>query len=644
MTSIGVGSDAAVPGPAGWEPVLPGVLRWRDSCNVFALIGPSGTVIVDAGTGAWIDAVADLPARPVALLCTHFFRDHSAGAARAARELGIPVLVPEREVALFRDAVEHHRGRQTYLGYTNAWEHFAPIEDIPVAGVLRDLERITLGGLELEVVPLPGATVGQVGIAFPLPGGSARAVCVGETIHSPGRVPRVAPFQWDYNGLPGAVEVWHAAADLRRRAPAALLPSLGEPITSDVDGALAALQASMEALVADMAMESSWIVRPGVAPLQLSDRVWTTREATSASLFITSPSGRALAIDYGYHHWRVGMVPPASQRRRALFHTLDALRDAAGVERVDVAIPSHYHDDHIAGMPMLQRLHGTAVWAHRSFAAMLEHPEASAFPCTEPTAIPIARVLDDDEPVTWDGVTFRFAGASGHTRFQHLIGWEVDGIRYAYSGDQYGFSGRAAHERLVYEEITDDLVRDWSTVHLTGNHVYRGGALLDSFAHSAAWMRAWRPDMVVTGHWPVAVTDETFFELLDERARRYEETHRRAMPLGAGEPHLDVDSWGGWLWPYRIHVAEGEAIRLRATVRNPLPRAARLVVRLVGPDGWTGSVTEVEAPPRAEVSTELTILPAGPARRQPVAVEVVADGRPLGQVAEALVTVGGPRW
>jgi len=628
----------------GWEPVLPGILRWRDSCNVYALVGPAGTVIVDAGTGEWVDRVGELPAPPVALLCTHYFRDHAAGAARAARELGIPVLVPEREVELFRDAVEHHRARQTWIVYANHWEHFAPIEEIPVAGVLRDLERIELGGLSLEVIPLPGATIGQVGIAVPIGGGPAVAICVGETIHSPGRVPRVAPLQQDYNGLPGAVEVWHAAADLRLRAPAALLPSLGEPILRDVDGALVALRASMEALMADLAMETAWIVEPPIRPIRLSERVWATRDPHSTSIFITSPSGRALAIDYGYHHWKVGFVSPAPQRRRALLHTLDLLREAAGVERIDVAIPSHYHDDHVAGMPLLQRLHGTQIWAHRSFAALLTDPMGSVFPCTEPTPFAVARVLDDDVPVTWEGVTFRFAAASGHTRFEQLIGWEVDGIRYAHSGDQYSFSGRAGHERHVYQEIMEERIVDWSTVHIRGNHVYRGGTFLDSFARSAAWMRAWRPDVVVSGHWPAATTDPSFFDLLDEQAARYAEVHRRAMPLGADEAHLDVDSWGGWLWPYRVHVAEGEPARVRATIRNPSPGSARIEVRLVGPPGWVGERAELDAPPRAEVAVNLAINPDGPARRQPIAIEVTVDGRPHGQVAEALVTVGGGRW
>ena len=77
-----------------WEQVLPGVYRFPDSCNVYALVGPEGCVIVDAGTGGWLDHVRSLPKPPVVLLLTHYFRDHAAGAVRAARA-GIPVWVPE---------------------------------------------------------------------------------------------------------------------------------------------------------------------------------------------------------------------------------------------------------------------------------------------------------------------------------------------------------------------------------------------------------------------------------------------------------------------------------------------------------------------------------------------------------------------
>jgi glyoxylase-like metal-dependent hydrolase (beta-lactamase superfamily II) len=635
---------------AEWQQVLPGVLMWPDSCNVYAITGPDGVLIVDAGTGEWIDHVGELPGRPLALACTHFFRDHCAGAARAARELGLHVLVPEREMELFSDPLEHFRGRKTYIVYVNYWDHFAPIEPIPVAAPLRDYERIELAGLEIEVIPLSGATMNQVGIGFDVPGTSLRAVCSGETIHSTGRVPRVAPLQYDYAGLWGAVEVWYSAANLRRRGVDVLLPSLGSPILAEADGALEAVQRTMEALCATRPEEAGELEtarsddgRPSLT--RVSEHVWLAQRSASSCAFVVGPSGSALALDYGYHaqRWWNGF-PFDTYRSRALAHTLDALRDEAGVERIDVVIPSHYHDDHVVGIPFLQRSQGTECWAHEVFADLLERPEAHQFPCNNPTPTKVHRRLRDGETVSWQGIEFEFEAASGHTRFQNLISFEIDGLRYAHSGDQYGFIAKSSLTSHAVESVKGEALSDWANLTHQENHVYRGGAHLDSFAHSGAWLKAQRPDIVLSGHWPPFRADQAFFDLIDERTQLYEEVHRRAMPLGEADVHFDVDSWAGWLWPYRLHLADGETAVLRATVRNPLPHAATLLVRLVGPAGWAGKAATLTAPAHAEVSCELTLSVAGECRRQPIALELIADGRPFGQVAEALVTVGGPAW
>jgi hypothetical protein len=116
------------------------------------------------------------------------------------------------------------------------------------------------------------------------------------------------------------------------------------------------------------------------------------------------------------------------------------------------------------------------------------------------------------------------------------------------------------------------------------------------------------------------------------------------MPLGEDEPHFDLDSWGGWIWPYRSHLAEPGPARVTVTVRNPYPREAELHVRLVGPTGWQGTHATLGAPPRAEVSCELEITPRAPCRRQAYAVELTVGDQPFGQVAEALITVGGKRF
>ena len=612
-----------------WTEVLPGVRRFRDSCNVYAISAPGGAILVDAGSGAWLGHIDELPAPPVAMLCTHHFRDHSAAAVRAA-ELGISVYVPEGEALPFSDPDQYFRERQTYIIYDNLWNLNAPIEGLQPAGLLRDYESRTVAGIDVRVIPLPGVTLMQSGYEIALADGR-RVVFCGEAIHSPGRIARIAPLQYNYNDLPGAVNCHMSAGFLRERRPDALLPSLGEPILSDMDAALAKLQESMAALCAGRPIEAAGIANLTPAPLErVTDHVWMAKQSVAVSWFVLSESGKALVLDYGYSTSGALLQGyPTPQRRRALLHSVGSLKQQFGIERIDVALLSHFHDDHVCGVPVLQRLHGTECWASEAFADLLEHPEAHCFPCDWPTPCRIDRRLPLRGTVDWEEYTFHLAPMSGHTRFASLIGFEADGKRFAHTGDQYFFQNPNGN---------------WADNPIAQNHVYRNGALLDGFHVSAAWMNEWRPDIVLSGHRPAMHTDEAFFDRINEWSETYTSLHRNGMALGDDEVHFELDSWGGWIWPYRTHIPEPAAIPLRVTVRNPLPHTAELVVRLVGPTGWSGDGTRLQAGPREEVSCDLTITPPGPCRRQPIAVELVAGGRPFGQIAEAQITVGGPRF
>jgi hypothetical protein len=233
------------------------------------------------------------------------------------------------------------------------------------------------------------------------------------------------------------------------------------------------------------------------------------------------------------------------------------------------------------------------------------------------------------ERVQWEQYEFHFAPMSGHTRFASLIGWEVDGKRFAHTGDQVFLTQHLwPHRPQAY-------------LH---NHVYRNGALLDGLEQSSGWLGQWRPHIVLTGHTPAIQTSDAFFRVMDEGARQYRQVHEQAMPLAADEAHFNVDSWGGWIWPWRVHLPQPGRAQVRVTVRNPLPREARMTVRLVVPQGWRGSETEVSAGARAEVVADLDFTAPAPCRRHPIAAELTVDGQPFGQVAEAVVTVGHPRW
>lgn len=616
-----------------WQPVYPQVWLWPDSCNVYAVEGPDGIVLINAGTGRWLEALAVLPKPPVALACTHYFRDHSAGAALAG-DRGIPIYVPEYERAVFADPDQHFRARETYIIYENAWHHFAPIRAVKVAGVLQDYVRVNLGGIDWEIVPLPGVTQSQVGLACRLPGGEAPLVFCGEAIHSPGRMARLAPLQYNYNDLPGAVNAFCSAGKLRVLAPTALFPSLGTPILEGIDGALAMLQDNLRTLCE---------FRPGMTEaldrvfdddlVEITPHLWRNPQTWALTHFLISRSGKVLALDYGYRHSAAfhGWTHAASPlQRRAHLHSLAALKHRFGIERIDVVLVSHFHDDHVCGIPLLQRLHGTECWASETFAHLLQQPEGSAFPCTWPQPINVQRALGAEEEFTWEEYTFRVRPMSGHTRFSSWIEFSVDGRRYAHTGDQYFF--------------TDASESHYGT-QMASNQVFRNGALLDSYAQSAEYVLAWRPEIVLQGHQPVFYTDEAFFERVRDWGRDFDSRHRQAGALADDEPHFNLDGWGGWIWPYRSHLVDPGEVRISVTVRNPLPEAATLEVRLTLPAGWTEPpILTLTAGARAEVTGEFVFTVNVTCRRQAYAVELVANGRPFGQVCEALLTAGYPEF
>lgn len=626
-----------------WIPVLSSVWLYRDSCNVYAVAGSRGVVIVNAGTGRWLEALDELPARPIALLCTHYFRDHSAGAVLASRS-GIPVHVPEYERAIFIDPADFHRNRQTYIVYDNLWQHFAPIEGVPIAGVLRDYDTVRLAGLEFKIIPLPGATITQIGLGLRL-ANDQRVVFCGETIHSPGRLARLAPLQYDYQGLPGALNVYASAQRLREWWPDALLPSLGDPLPRDADEALAELQDTLRAVCAIREMVGSpsgtgmgsffdAVHTPSLT--KVTDHVWLSAHSCSNTWFLLSRSGKALAIDYGYNRVATALVAPAPERRRALLHGIEGLRAQFGIDRVDVVLVSHYHDDHVCGIPLLQRLFGTQCWAAESFADILAEPHGSAFPCTWPEPIRVDRRLSFDRKVQWEEYEFQLAPMSGHTRFSALIGFEADGKRFAHTGDQYFFYGPDGSMNL-----NDTSSQQWRRM---PNHIYRNGAFLNSYPQSGRWLLDWRPDIVLQGHQPAFFTDENFFRHIEAWSCEYQALHQQAMPLSDGDAHFNVDSWAGWITPYRVHLKQPAPATVRVTVRNPFPRNARLEVRLIGIAGWRGTSATLDAEPRGEASCDLQITPDDCCRRQPFAMELVADGQPFGQVAEALMTVGSAEF
>lgn len=617
-----------------WHQLEEDVYRCPDSCNVYAVRGAGEAwLIVNAGTGAAAAALDQLgPARERSVLLTHFFRDHTAGANRFHAR-GATVLAPWGERDHLGGEQSAWRTKPTEMLYDLMWDHYAPIAPLRVDRWLMDYERGRIAGLEIEVVPTPGVTLGAASYVVTLRSGR-RVAFVGELMAGPGKVARLSPLQYNYNDLLGAENLLLSWERLLAAAPLVAYPSLGEPF-GGLPGAVEALRANLRKFD---------LVQPGIAErLGRSGRtdieavcpgVWRALHANAETHFVVGKSGRVLALDYGYN--TAGVRFPnrvLACTRRPLLHSLEALREKTGATRIDTVIPTHYHDDHVAGIGLLQRLCGTEVWVAENFAALLERPLDFDRPCLWPEAVRVARRLPLGEPFEWDGVSITLHPMTGHTEFSALVCLEVDGRRIAHTGDQIFFLD-AAGVSLAPPESARGLFT---------NHVYRNGLALGGYVDCLRHLRAFNPEWIISGHARPWRPTAAAWRMIEAGARGFDDAHRSLMALGDDDVHFGADSIAAELHPFQTTLSSLPAtLPLRGWVLNPFGRTANAEISLVGPgEGWSAGPVALELGPRAKQSftTELAVAAEVPGGRYRVALDLTVEGRRFGQVAEVRVVV-----
>jgi hypothetical protein len=225
----------------------------------------------------------------------------------------------------------------------------------------------------------------------------------------------------------------------------------------------------------------------------------------------------------------------------------------------------------------------------------------------------------------------------GHTEFSTLLCLEFDGHRVAHTGDQFFFQdarGVNAAPPAASGVFT--------------NHVYKNGLALGGYVDCLRHLRAFQPEVILSGHALPYRPDEHGWALIGETALAFDAIHRALLPLGDGEVHFGPESQPAKLQPYSLHVPKsGGTVPLRGWVLNPFNRGAIAEVRFVTPpDGWQAAPIRLPLAPREKRAFEATLtVPAGSlCRRQPIALDLTVDDRPFGQVAEAWVTVGYDRF
>jgi glyoxylase-like metal-dependent hydrolase (beta-lactamase superfamily II) len=597
------------------------VLVYHDTCNVYLLVSGRDAIAIDFGSGTVLDHLAEYGVERITdVLMTHHHRDQGQGLARAAAA-GIRIWVPPSERDLFANVSTHWQTRTLDNYYDLRQDRFSLLDDVPVHGVVPEYRTTRIGGIDVTMVPTPGHTLGSVSYLAVLDG--KRMAFTGDLLYGQGKVWSLSSTQWSYSGLEGAAASVLSLSLLADRDPDLVLPSHGQPIAAPRE-AIEETRRNLEQLV-NVRRNSPWDLAGWLRQPyeEISPHLLRNRTSHATSYALLSDSGAALLIDYGFDMITGLAAGHDRSSRRPWLASLDALKRTYGVDRIEVALPTHYHDDHVAGFGLLHEVEGTQIWAAESIAPILRDPLRYDLPCLWFDPLPVDRVVPTGTPVRWHEYELTMYPLPGHTLYAVAIAFEADGHRVVATGDQQDGAWIGGRRTEVL------------------NFQYRNRFRIDDFVDSALLYRRLSPDIMISGHWEPRRVDDRYLEMLLDKGEELARLHRLLLPLE--DVDFGAEGFGARIYPYRSSVVDGEKLQLEIEVRNPFRHRSTLRVDLVTPEGWQVSPErreiEVDALGEDVVQFTLVAAPGPPRRRVRIAANLVAGDRDFGQQAEALVDV-----
>ena len=129
-----------------------------ENCWIVRRDGADRALVIDPGDEAprLLGAIEELGVTVEAILLTHTHFDHVGAVAPLARATGAPVYCPELEVPVLADIMRFV-----------PWAGFGPYESYDADETVAGGEKLTLAGMEIDVIFTPGHSPGHVSYSIP---------------------------------------------------------------------------------------------------------------------------------------------------------------------------------------------------------------------------------------------------------------------------------------------------------------------------------------------------------------------------------------------------------------------------------------------------------------------------------------------
>ncbi len=604
------------------EKISDNLFLLEDTCNVYLIRKADRAVLIDFGSGKILDFLAEIGVSRIDwILHTHHHRDQAQGDLLAVAQR-IPIAVPEHERQFFEAVENFWRNRRIFELYDVKNDFFSITKNVPVTALLRDYATFSWEGFDLFVQPTPGHTPGSITLVTNVDG--KKVAFSGDLIHSPGKVQTLYDLQYYYQEHEGVDLSIYSLTELSKLKPDLLCPSHGRPVSNPSPG-----MAELSQKLRDW--HRYWYAHPPTSDLEpyaVTPHLAANTETTSSFYAIVSDSGKALFVDYGSASWTFFQVftryVGTFDRMRFVEHSIEKLRASYGLKSIDVAVPSHMHDDHLNGFPYLVRRYGTKIWCYENMVDILENPRGLNVGCILGEQIKVDRSIHNKETFKWEEFEFTVVHSPGHTNYQMAMFATIDGARIAFTGDAF-FSDPEHPNSLRHNLIYRNEVK-------SGDHVQSIRNILD-----------FEPNIIAPGHGRPFLIDRGTAENFEKRAEKQDAFFRDLI----ADPDSDMGIDPSWIriYPYQMMLLPGQRKRIEIRLRNHRPRRVEIRGALVLPDGWRSEPAEIslaaEAKSESKAATTISIPEnwSNTWSRVAIALDVIADGKYLGQIAEAVVDV-----
>jgi glyoxylase-like metal-dependent hydrolase (beta-lactamase superfamily II) len=594
----------------------------RDGVNVGIIRDSSRAVLIEIGDGSALAALRSAGIdRVEAVLFTHHHRDSACG-ARACADAGAQLIAPRAEKQWFADVQSYwdDPSHRWHL-YDFHPHHLMLAESVPVARTLAPGDVFSWGPARVRALATPGHTDGSLTYLVDVDG--QRVAFTGDLIYSSGRIYELHSLQKatatvdEYHGFLGGQPTHIASLKLVREAgPHMLVPAHGEIIhepSSAIDDLIGNLQEHRECYAEVSALryyspgEFAHYEGSSLMPMGQSFPFpdCLQRLCGDTTLVLTSRTGAAFVMDC---------------HRPEVVDELRRMLSTGEIKSVDGLWITHYHDDHVDGVPAFQDAFGCETIADESVAQIITNPLAWRLPCISPLAAQVDRRTSDGDAWQWHEYTMTAFHFPGQTFHHGGLLVEGNGLRMFFVGDSFTPSGM--DDYCVYNR------------NFVGREIGLDRCL--------AILQALQPEILFNPHVELgfSFSAEQYAAMRENLVRRREVL---AKLLPWDDPNLGIDDQWVFCHPYEQHVRAGDRAALDLVATNHCDSAGLLAAQLTLPAYWRESElrAQVLLPPSCcrQASFGFRVPEGTGPGRYAVPVSVTFRDTQFPQIAEAVIMV-----